>query len=540
MSIHARVSRIDLSRHVRRLWVLCLMDYALVYTSIKILLACGVALWVEEFDTGQWIVYLLFAGVAARCLVVGLRNIGTISSRTWTSYVPTLWLVLATGLLLVASALLAGDNQQALAGGAFGGMMVVGALVALIALSGLNTMPLPGIGVGLKEFARTLADDGHAASEPIDFSQLGRVNLRKGLLYGLLGVAVLVGSAYGAHEGIFSSGNAGNDARIFDAIDWVGFFLLVRMRRYVQIDAQALLRVDHRPPILFLRSFEDEEKLNYKQMGQALFDYSLETRLSRHFMHFGPFVAIGSPGEELPPLGAARIQLTDADWQSQVRRWMADAQAILMYCGNTYWVNWELAMLARRNRMNKVILLFPPRRGWTVRSKKVVEDIRKRLTGVKGALQDTPWSNAIASIEPERTLRALLFGADGTVIAIHCRSDKREAYHLAVLVAHHVLRSGPRPAVLCLKSKPVPQRWPIHGTTSIGADRHNDVALERDAFVSATHARIESDGADLCLVDLNSTNGTFVNEQRLGGARRRLQAGDVIRIGRSTFELERS
>ncbi|GAA3254836.1 FHA domain-containing protein [Dactylosporangium siamense] len=56
------------------------------------------------------------------------------------------------------------------------------------------------------------------------------------------------------------------------------------------------------------------------------------------------------------------------------------------------------------------------------------------------------------------------------------------------------------------------------------------VVVLDDRDVSRRHARLELDGADLVVTDLGSTNGTFVNDERV--TRRVLTAGDRLRIGR--------
>jgi len=416
-------------------------------------------------------------------------------------------------------------------------------VVTLIALVGLRSMKLSGVNANLKRLARSMADDGRVASTMIDFSQVKRVNLGKGIAFGALGAGVLLGSAYGYHVTAPNFNDSVKQVqdvgKIFTFIDCIGFFLLVRMRRYFQVDADALLHVDKRAPILFLRSFEDDEKLTFAQSGEAFFDYSLETRLSRHFIHFGPFIAIGAPSDELPVPGAARIRLSDADWQTQVRRWMSSAQVIVMYCGNTFWVNWELAMLARKGYLHKVIVLFPPRRGWAQPSKQLAGDIQKRLSGVKAALQDTRWAGATSALLPEKDLRALLFHADGTLTAIRSQLESRDAYHLAVLVGHYILGGVAAQAVLCLKNATGRmERWPIHaGAMHIGAASQNDIALGNDGFVSARHARIDCTGSDLAIVDLGSRNGTYVNGAVLRDGTRTVRLGDEIRIGHSVFEV---
>ena len=67
-----------------------------------------------------------------------------------------------------------------------------------------------------------------------------------------------------------------------------------------------------------------------------------------------------------------------------------------------------------------------------------------------------------------------------------------------------------------------------HTPFTIGRKCDNDLCLE-DIAVSGHHARISQVQEVLFLEDLNSTNGTFVNEQKID--RRQLQDADSIRIG---------
>jgi FHA domain len=72
---------------------------------------------------------------------------------------------------------------------------------------------------------------------------------------------------------------------------------------------------------------------------------------------------------------------------------------------------------------------------------------------------------------------------------------------------------------------------------TIGRAEDNDVALSKDEFTSAHHARIESQRDGVWVLDLSSTNGTFVNGKRLDG-RRALKEGDVVRIGETELRFE--
>lgn len=83
-----------------------------------------------------------------------------------------------------------------------------------------------------------------------------------------------------------------------------------------------------------------------------------------------------------------------------------------------------------------------------------------------------------------------------------------------------VMRSGPTPGVV----------FPLEGEQlTIGRDSSNAVAIN-DAEVSRKHARLSFQGGKYVIDDLGSTNGTFVNGQRLAGPVV-LKAGDVVSLG---------
>ncbi len=69
----------------------------------------------------------------------------------------------------------------------------------------------------------------------------------------------------------------------------------------------------------------------------------------------------------------------------------------------------------------------------------------------------------------------------------------------------------------------------------IGRDTKNELVLE-DQEVSRRHARVESRGNGWILMDVGSTNGTFLNERELGG-HARLVCGDRLKIGSHIFKF---
>ncbi len=67
----------------------------------------------------------------------------------------------------------------------------------------------------------------------------------------------------------------------------------------------------------------------------------------------------------------------------------------------------------------------------------------------------------------------------------------------------------------------------------VGRSPSADIELAHDEQVSKLHAQLEVVGAECTLLDDGlSTNGSFVNEERVSG-RRLLRDGDVLRFGRS-------
>jgi len=71
---------------------------------------------------------------------------------------------------------------------------------------------------------------------------------------------------------------------------------------------------------------------------------------------------------------------------------------------------------------------------------------------------------------------------------------------------------------------------------AIGRGRDNDIVLASDS-VSRRHARLERRPDGIYLIDLDSTNGTFVNEEPQRVRERRLRRGDQFSIGDTIFKF---
>jgi hypothetical protein len=121
------------------------------------------------------------------------------------------------------------------------------------------------------------------------------------------------------------------------------------------------------------------------------------------------------------------------------------------------------------------------------------------------------------------------------------RAAPQESFIMAPaqLAAEHAVPSGGKLVVVqsaVLKRGRSFPTGPVPLT--IGRAEDNDVSLAKDEFASAHHARIESQRDGVWVLDLDSTNGTFVNGKRLDG-RRLLKAGDVVQIGDTELRFER-
>lgn len=73
------------------------------------------------------------------------------------------------------------------------------------------------------------------------------------------------------------------------------------------------------------------------------------------------------------------------------------------------------------------------------------------------------------------------------------------------------------------------QRFDVHPPFTIGRAAPSEVVLAR-SDVSRTHCRIAPEGTGLVVADLNSTNGTFLNDRRISQPTP-LKPGDRLRVG---------
>jgi hypothetical protein len=78
--------------------------------------------------------------------------------------------------------------------------------------------------------------------------------------------------------------------------------------------------------------------------------------------------------------------------------------------------------------------------------------------------------------------------------------------------------------------------YTLSSVLTIGRLEDNDIVITNDSFISSHHARIEVRPEGTWVVDLGSTNGSFVNGHRLTGERS-VRKGDRIQVGSTVLEM---
>jgi len=119
-----------------------------------------------------------------------------------------------------------------------------------------------------------------------------------------------------------------------------------------------------RRPILYLRSFEIDEDTSRPSIleffGILLATSTPEQKLAQQLSRVGPVIAIGRPGEALPPLGAARFYVTDELWKQKVADVAAASRLVVWTSGVSEGLRWEISYLLRSLPTERLVLWAHP------------------------------------------------------------------------------------------------------------------------------------------------------------------------------------
>jgi hypothetical protein len=136
-----------------------------------------------------------------------------------------------------------------------------------------------------------------------------------------------------------------------------GLRLRERGRRLRARDARPLLQRPGEPPVLLLRSFDDEELEDPRPID--VFMHRYEESLSRALSQLGPVITIGRPNDSLGFGGAARLYVSDAYWQKAVHFLMTHAAAVVIVFGRTEGLWWEIGTASKVVCRERLLFFFP-------------------------------------------------------------------------------------------------------------------------------------------------------------------------------------
>lgn len=135
-------------------------------------------------------------------------------------------------------------------------------------------------------------------------------------------------------------------------------------RRVAQEPAEVRIEGDRRPRALLLRPFSADGLVaetqwqhywTYLLLGRS----SFEERLASVMDNLGPPVAIGRPGENVPPYGFARTYVSDDQWKDAVTEHVRTAGwAVFVLTEATDSLMWEIELVQQAGV--RVLFVLPP------------------------------------------------------------------------------------------------------------------------------------------------------------------------------------
>ncbi len=215
---------------------------------------------------------------------------------------------------------------------------------------------------------------------------------------------------------------------------------LSRMRR----TAGELLAVVEQPPILFLRSFKDDERHIPAQgsllrllTGAGSGRVRVEEAIAELLFFRGPFVALANPGRPHDDLGAARDRVENDQWQDRIRELAGKASTIVLFLGRTEGLRWEIELIVEANALHKLLLILPPSYPDRMTISEIDGDLA-RLLGIGSAGDERSAFDGAKAM--------LIRPSTGRLVCLVDRGSGQPAYREAVRFATRILDSASQPA----------------------------------------------------------------------------------------------
>jgi hypothetical protein len=198
---------------------------------------------------------------------------------------------------------------------------------------------------------------------------------RRGFTYQLVGWVMAIAGGCIGFVSLLAGGQASGTSVLLVLVLAVGgFSLVMRGRRYSTPIGEP--SDDPRPPVIYLRSFQDEaheasvtaffrDAFTGEQLAGDI-PHSGPTEqllLSQFFSTIGPYEALGNPAEVIPHTGARHIYKAHDTWQADLSPRLDRARLVIVHAGATPGLQWEIGYLIRRIAPMRVLLLMTGRRG---------------------------------------------------------------------------------------------------------------------------------------------------------------------------------
>ena len=199
---------------------------------------------------------------------------------------------------------------------------------------------------------------------PFQILRLPKQRRLLGFLVSALSLPFLLGITFGGIAfGTSETVPAQIGLPVFGFLIFFGAAVATKMsahgKKLRQPDAVSVLEQDQRDPILYLRSFDDEDIVDLTSRTVPGGLLRSEEALCRAFRKIGPVIAIGRPLENLPEVGAARLYVDDRNWQRAVLYFLQRAGAIIIIVGNSPGVWWEIETAMKRADRTRLLFFFP-------------------------------------------------------------------------------------------------------------------------------------------------------------------------------------
>lgn len=129
----------------------------------------------------------------------------------------------------------------------------------------------------------------------------------------------------------------------------------VHAKRLRSPNALEILASEHRPPVVYFRPF----RADVKAKPRGLRTTTEEEAIAYAVNDIGPLIAIGTPEETLPSLGAARMYVDNEKWREAALDLLGRAAVVVMRIGSTPGFWWEFETVMQRVKPEKLVLLIP-------------------------------------------------------------------------------------------------------------------------------------------------------------------------------------